>query len=174
MNTLDGQQTVDRGTPVSAQSGHPARRWLASAAMVLVLGLTGCAHTEGNEMNSGKAREQLRVAAEAVQSATSADWEPMTDVGPIGCSPGLEPMKASWNGITTADRDAGYAAVRKALEEVGFETRILGPNSTTPAVASQTVDGFGLDFAYPTEGGPLYLYVSSDCFPLEEWPDEED
>src|SRR5690349_18737662 len=77
-------------------------------------------------MNSDKAREQLTVAAEAVQSATGADWEPMTDLGPIGCSPGLERMKASWKGVATADRDAGYAAVREALEEVGFETRILG------------------------------------------------
>jgi hypothetical protein len=158
---------------MNAGTERYVRRWLAPAAMVLILGLIGCAHTEGNEMNSDKAREQLRVAAEAAQSATGADWEPMTAVGPIDCSPGLERMKASWKGVATVDRDAGYAAVREALEEVGFETRILGPNSTTPAVASQTVDGFGLDFAYPTEGGPLYLYVSSDCFPLEEWPDEE-
>jgi len=50
--------------------------------MVLILGLIGCAQTEGNEMNSGKAREQLRVAAEAVQLATGADWEPMTAVSP--------------------------------------------------------------------------------------------
>lgn len=147
-------------------------RALANAVTAALAGvglvLTGCGVGQEPLMNSDKAREQLIVAAEAVQSATGADWEPMTDVGPIGCSPGLERMKASWKGVATAGRDAGYAAVREALEEVGFETRILGPNSMTPAVASQMVDGFGLDFAYPTEGGPLYLYVSSDCFPIEE------
>lgn len=130
------------------------RAWASAAAAALAgvcLVLTGCGVEQERIMNSDKAREQLTVAAEAVQSATGADWEPMTDVGPIGCSPGLERMKPSWKGVATADRDAGYAAVREALEEVGFETRILGPNSTTPAVASQTVDGFG----------------------LEEWPDEE-
>ena len=152
------------------------RAWASAVTAALAgvgLVLTGCGVEQEPVMNSDKAREQVRVAAEAAQSATGADWEPMTAVGPIGCSPDLERMKASWKGVATVDRDAGYAAVREALEEVGFETRILGPNSTTPAVASQTVDGFGLDFAYPTEGGPLYLYVSSDCFPLEEWPDEE-
>jgi hypothetical protein len=157
---------------MNALSERLARRWSVPAATVLVLALIGCAHTEGNEMDSDKARKQLWVAAKAVQVATGEEWEHMTAVSPIDCSPGLERMKASWKGVATVDRAATYAAVREALEEVGFETRILGPNSTSPSLASQTVDGFGLDFAYPVEGGPLYLYVSSDCFPLEEWPDE--
>jgi hypothetical protein len=135
--------------------------------------MMGCSAERENRMNSDKAREQLEVAVEAVQSATGTDWVPVTEGGPIGCSPGLEQLAASWEGTATVDRDAAYTAVQEALEDVGFSTRILGPGSTMPTVASQTGDGFGLDFAYPIEGGPLYLHVGSDCFPLEEWPDEE-
>ena len=74
-------------------------RALASAVTAALAGvclvLTGCGVEQEPVMKSDKAREQLTVGAEAVQSATGADWEPMTDVGPIGCSPGLARMKAS-------------------------------------------------------------------------------
>jgi hypothetical protein len=140
--------------------------------MALLLGLLGCGHTEGNGMNSHKAREQLEMAVDAVHSATGADWVSVTEVGPIGCSPGLEQLAATWQGTATVDRNAAYIAVREALEEVGFSTHMLAASSTTPSVGSQTGEGFGLAFSYPIEGGPLHLSVGSDCFPLEDWPDE--
>lgn len=145
----------------------------APAAMVLILALIGCAHANGHGMNPDKARDQLSVAVEAVQSATGTEWEQVTEMGPIDCSADLEQMAVSWKATATVDRDAAYTAVREALEDVGFETRILGPDSSTPTVASQTGDGFGLDFAHPVEGGPLYLHAGSDCFPLEEWPEDD-
>lgn len=134
--------------------------------------LTGCGAEQGSAMNSDKAREQLRVAVEAVQSTTGAKWESVTDLGPIGCSPGLEQMVATWKGVATADRDAAYAEVSEALEEVGCSTHMIAASSKTPSVGSQTGDGFGLAFSYPIESGPIYLSVGSDCFPLEEWSSE--
>lgn len=77
------------------------------------------------------------------------------------------------SGTATVDREAAYAAVSRALEEIGYSTYTLAPNSTTPYIGSQGEGGFGLTFSYPIEGGPLNLSVSSGCFPLEEWPDEE-
>jgi hypothetical protein len=149
-----------------------ATRVLAVAVVALGFVLTGCAAAQENDMNSDKAREQLEMAVDAVQSATGADWVSVTEVGPIGCSPGLEQLAATWQGTATVDRNAAYIAVREALEEVGFSTHMLAANSTTPSVGSQTGEGFGLAFSYPIEGGPLHLSVGSDCFPLEEWPDE--
>ncbi|MFS0853813.1 hypothetical protein [Microbacterium sp. 179-I 3D4 NHS] len=73
-------------------------------------------------MDSNKAREQLEVALEAVHSATGTDWEPVTEGGPMDCSPSLEQLAASWEGTATVDRDVVYTAVREALEEVGFST----------------------------------------------------
>lgn len=143
------------------------------AAMVLILGTFGCAGADGNEMNSNKAREQLELVAEAVQSATGAEWESVTEVGPLDCSSELEQLAASWKATATVDREAAYSAVREALEHVGFSTYVIAASSTTPSIGSQTGEGFGLAFSYPIEGGPLYLSVGSDCFPLEEWPDEE-
>jgi hypothetical protein len=153
--------------------GGAWRRVALAGAAVLSLALIGCGAEHEPRVTSAMASVQLNVAVKAVQSATGADWEQMTEIGPIGCSPGLEQMAVSWKATATVDRDEAYKAVREALEDVGFETRILGPDSRTPTVASQTGDGFGLDFAYPIEGGPLYLHAGSDCFPLEEWPDEE-
>jgi len=152
------------------------RRFFAVAAALVgfVLVLASCGAEQEAVMNSEKAREQVGVAVEAVQSATGAEWESVTDLGPIGCSPGLEQMVATWKGTATADRDAAYAEVREALEEVGFSTHMIAASSKTPSVGSQTGDGFGLAFSYPIESGSIYLSVGSDCFPLEEWPDEED
>lgn len=155
------------------RGGLAKRLPAAIVSATLMLALASCAQREESDMNSIKASEQLNVAVEAVQSATGADWEQVTKMGPIGCSPGLEQMAVSWKATATVDRDAAYTAVREALEDVGFETRVLGTDSRTPTVASQTGDGFGLDFAYPIEGGPVYLHIGSDCFPLEEWPSDE-
>ena len=143
-------------------------------ALSLLLGLLGCGNSQENAMNSETASEQLDVAVRAVQRATGTEWVLEVEPGPIGCaSPDLEHLTTSWRGVPTVDQDAAYKAVREALKDVGFESRILGPESKTPTIASQTGGGFGLDFAYPIEGGPLYLNVGSDCFPREEWPDEE-
>ncbi|MFF7294069.1 hypothetical protein ACFY9N_16190 [Microbacterium sp. NPDC008134] len=147
-----------------------AIRKLAAGAAVLGFVLTGCAAEQGNDMNSTKGLEQLDVAVEAVQSATGTEWDQVTEIGPIGCSPGLEQIAVSWKGVATADRDVAYAEVREALEEVGFSTHMIAASSKTPSVGSQTGDGFGLAFSYPIEDGPIYLSVGSDCFPLEEWP----
>ncbi len=143
-----------------------ATRALSVTAIGLALVFTGCSTDKDAAMNSTKARDQLDIAVEAVQSATGEDWVLEVAPGPIGCStPGLEHLTTSWQATATVDRDAAYTAVREALEGVGLETRILGPDSKTPTVASQTGDGFGLDFAYPIEGGPVYLHIGSDCFP---------
>ncbi len=156
-----------------ASGGLAKRLPAAIVSATLMLSLASCAHRDESDMNSIKASEQLNLAVEAVQSATGAEWEQVTEMGPIDCSADLEQMAVSWKATATVDRDAAYTAVREALEEVGFETRVLGPDSRTPTVASQTGDGFGLDFAYPIEGGPVYLHIGSDCFPLEEWPSDE-
>lgn len=124
-------------------------------------------------MDSDRAREQLSEAVEAVQSATGADWVVEVSPGPIDCESGLERMRTLWRGTATVDREAAYAAVSRALEEIGHSTYTLAPNSATPYIGSQDEGGFGLTFSYPIEGGPLNLSVSSGCFPLEEWPDEE-
>lgn len=150
-----------------------ATRALSVTAIGLALVFTGCSADKDAAMNSTKARDQLDIAVEAVQSATGEDWVLEVAPGPIGCSTaGLEHLTTSWKATATVDRDAAYMAVREALEDVGFETRIRGPDSRTPTFASRTGDGFGLDFAYPIEGGPLYLHTGSDCFPLEEWQSE--
>ena len=151
-----------------------ATRALSVTVIGLALVFTGCSTDKDAAMNSTKARDQLDIAVKAVQSATGEDWMLEVAPGPIGCStPGLEHLTTSWQATATVDRDAAYTAVREALQDVGFETRILGPDSRAPTVASQTGNGFGLDFAYPIEGGPVYLHIGSDCFPLEEWPSDE-
>lgn len=148
-------------------------RTLAASIVGLALAVTGCSTANATAMNSIKASEQLNLAVEAVRSATGTEWEQVTEIGPIGCSPGLEQMAASWKATPTADRDEAYTAVREALQKAGFSTHTIAASSTTPSVGSQTGDGFGLAFSYPIEDGPIYLSVGSDCFPLEEWPSDE-
>lgn len=148
-------------------------RVLAASIVGFGFHLTGCSAEQEVVMNSERAREQVGVAVEAVQSATGTEWESVTGLGPIGCSSGLEQMVATWKGTATADRDASYAEVREALEGVGFSTHVIAASSKTPSVGSQTGDGFGLAFSYPIKDGPIYLSVASDCFPLEEWPSDE-
>lgn len=148
-------------------------RLLAGAAVGVGISLTGCSAVQQPSMDSDRARVQLSEAVEAVQSATGADWVVEVSPGPIDCESGLERMRTLWRGTATVDREAAYAAVSRALEAIGHSAYTLAPNSTTPYIGSQGEGGFGLTFSYPIEGGPLNLSVSSDCFPLEEWPDDE-
>lgn len=135
---------------------------------VTALGLSGCAFLEGNEMSSDDARRQMETAVEAVQGATGENWEVEIDPGLASCSRTHGQWTTSWSATLTADRDASYASVREALEQAGFTTSLLGPNSRTPMVGAQTQEGFGLNFSVPELGGPIGLDVSSDCFPEEE------
>ena len=132
--------------------------------ILIALTTSGCGLIGANQMNSDVAREQLDSAVEAVQTVVGEHWE--VEVAPVisSCSRTHGQWVGTWTATTAEDRASSYDSVMGALSDLGFTTRILGPNSTTPSVGAQSSDGFGAEVVILNDGETIRLNVGSDCF----------